>query len=1144
MNFLEKYIHNLVTIKRSGMAVKETSYYGSLESFLNEIGSSLKPTIRAIINTKNTGSGIPDGGLFTKDQFLKDQDRINDFLGTPPSRGVIEIKGTSDDVDEIAKSDQIKKYLKGYGQVLVTNYYQFLLVVLDENKEVKFLEKYSLSGSEKEFWELASNPKNIDSIHGESLKQFLLRVMLHTAPLLEPKDVAWFLASYARDAKTRIEQLELPALDEVKKALEETLGVSFAGKKGSHFFKSTLIQTIFYGVFSAWILFNKDKTVQSKKFDWRLAGWYLKVPMIKALFERVANPSQLGRLGIIEVLDWATDTLNRIERLEFFERFKENEAVLYFYEPFLEAFDPELRKDLGVWYTPHEVVSYMVEKVDFILRKELNIKRGLANDNVFVLDPACGTGAYLVEVLKRIHKTHEEEGADALSGEDLKEAARNRIFGFEILPAPFVIAHLQLGLLLQNLGANFIEESDRVGIYLTNSLTGWNAPKKKDKQLIAYPEMQEEKDAAEFVKQEKPILVILGNPPYNAFAGASPEEEGGLVDPYKKGLISEWGIKKFNLDELYVRFFRLSERRVAEVTGKGIVSFISNFSYLRDPSFVVMRKHLLSNFDNIWIDCMNGDSRETGKTTPDGLPDPSVFSTSFNKAGIRTGTTITTLVKTERSDLTEKSAKVNFRQFWGKQKLKDLIASQNLNNYTTFYTSKENWHNLYPKENTFADYQKWVSITHIFLKFFVGLEECRGGDLMNFDFEELRSKMDLYFDLDKNIKELKTVLVGLTKNYSGFVAENARAKILKKEKFNSDSIKKYLLRPFDTVWAFYSDVTPLWNRPRPELIDEIEEDNFFLITRFKSQSKNEGIPAAFTKYLFDKQTISRNPIAIPYKVKESIEKNLFQSGKNLFIPNLSVNTYKYLSSIGYDEKSDFVELSKEILFHCFSILFCPLYLKENSTNLSIDFPKIPLPNNKEDFKSSSQLGSQIVGLMNAEIEIEGVTINVLQLYKDIAIISKKDGSIISLDNLAIVANWGNKTVQGVMPGKGKYEERNFSKDEYASFKSTGYSEELIHKLLGETTIDVFLNADVYWKNIPLKVWNYHIGGYQVIKKWLSYREESIIKRPLKKEEAREIVNISRRITALCLMEENLNNNYKRVKENTFDWSTFSSSPNT
>jgi len=272
---------------------------------------------------------------------------------------------------------------------------------------------------------------------------------------------------------------------------------------------------------------------------------------------------------------------------------------------------------------------------------------GLADQNVVILDPCCGTGSYLAEVLRRIAQTLKERGEGATLAAEVKRAAQERVFGFEIMPAPYVIAHWQVGLLLSQFGAPLADESDeRAGIYLTNSLTGWEPPQGPKKQLkLAYPELAEERDAAERVKREAPILVILGNPPYNAFAGVASEAEGGLVDAYKEGLQKVWGIKKFNLDDLYVRFFRIAERRVAERTGKGVVCFISNFSFLGDPSFVVMRQRFLNEFDAIWIDCMNGDSRETGKLTPDGKPDPSVFSTDFNREGIRVGTAISLSVR-------------------------------------------------------------------------------------------------------------------------------------------------------------------------------------------------------------------------------------------------------------------------------------------------------------------------------------------------------------------------------------------------------------------------------------------------------------------------------------------------------------------
>ena len=226
--------------------------------------------------------------------------------------------------------------------------------------------------------------------------------------LNNPKDVAFFLASYARDARVRVEGAkDLPALAAVRTALEEALGMKFEAEKGEHFFRSTLVQTLFYGVFSAWVLWHKEKPQRLDAFDWKSAAWTLHVPMIKALFEQVATPTKLGPLGLVEVLDWTAAVLNRVDRAAFFEKFLETHAVQYFYEPFLEAFDPELRKQLGVWYTPPEIVQYQVARVDAALREELDIPDGLADPRVFVLDPCCGTGAYLVEVLRQIAQVSE-----------------------------------------------------------------------------------------------------------------------------------------------------------------------------------------------------------------------------------------------------------------------------------------------------------------------------------------------------------------------------------------------------------------------------------------------------------------------------------------------------------------------------------------------------------------------------------------------------------------------------------------------------------------------------------------------------------------------------------------------------------------
>src|SRR5580700_5479881 len=672
MNLLEEYLREMHDIRSSGSAVKETSYYPALSNLLNGIGKSLKPRVRCVINIKNRGVGIPDGGLFSSDQLQRSAG--GDIPeGTIPSRGGIEVKGTGEDAWVVANGEQVSRYWGKYRQVLVTNYRDFVLVGQDAEGKPTKLETYRLAPSEIQFWEAANVAKATTERLSDSFQEFLKRVLLNTATLDSPEEVAWFLASYAREAKFRAEEGHLPTLAIIRAALEEALGMKFDTQRGEHFFRSTLIQTLFYGMFSAWVLWSKSYPPTDKKarFDWRLADYYLRVPIIRKLFREVADPGQLEPLNLPEVLDWASSVLNRVDRASFFAAFDEGATVQYFYEPFLEAFDPDLRKELGVWYTPREVVQYMVERVDRVLREELGRPAGLADPQVYVLDPCCGTGAFLVEVLNRIAKTLQESAGDALMATDLKKAATERVFGFELLPAPFVVSHLQIGLMLQHHGAPLSEKKkERIGVYLTNALTGWEPT--KEPKTLPFVELEEERDAADHVKRETPILVILGNPPYNGFAGiARVEEERDLSLAYKttkKAPVPQGQ----GLNELYVRFYRMAERRIVEKTGRGIVCFISNYSWLDGLSFTGMRERYLEAFDFIRIDCLNGDKFKTGKTTPTGLPDPSIFSTEHNREGIQVGTAIATLI---RREVHVPTSAVSFRQLWGTGKRQELLDS-------------------------------------------------------------------------------------------------------------------------------------------------------------------------------------------------------------------------------------------------------------------------------------------------------------------------------------------------------------------------------------------------------------------------------------------------------------------------------------
>lgn len=1144
MTALENYFRSLSEIRNTGSATKETSFYGPLETLLNELGQQLKPKVRCVMQLKQQGAGMPDGGLFSARQFQR-SGQLKD--PTNPERGVIEVKGTGEAVSTIAQSQQVSKYWQRYGQVLVTNYRDFVLVGRDALGQPVNLESFSLAASEQVFWQKAQDANAFAKEQEEQLAEYLKRVMLHQAVITSPQDLAWFLASYAKDARARIDKTDLPNLVQVREALEEALGVGFQGEKGDRFFKSTLIQTLFYGIFSAWVLWHRQAS--QERFSWREAVWYMRVPMIQALFSKVATPMNLGRLDLVEVLDWAGEALNRVDREAFFTKFEEAQAVQYFYEPFLQAFDPQLRKDLGVWYTPPEIVQYMVARVDTMLREELHITDGLADPNVYILDPCCGTGAFLVEVLRKIDETLKANGADALGGSDLKQAAMERVFGFEILTAPFVVAHLQLGLLLQNLGVPLVDENERVGVYLTNALTGWQPPDDKAKESfrqlgISYPELEEEREAADEVKREKPILVVLGNPPYNAFAGISQIQDIS-VEKYKSNLAEVWNIKKFNLDDLYIRFFRLAEHCITErEPGEGIVCFISNASYLSDPSYVVMRQELLSKFHCFWFDNMNGDSRETGKITPDGKPDPSVFSTEYNREGIQVGTAISLMLR--KNDETPER-QILFRNFWGVEKRSELLLSLLPDSTSQPYKKPTPSHSnrfSFVPVNTYGGYLDWPRVIDLCREAPInGLAEKRGKALIDIDKSLLEERMQIYFNPSSSWQDIQDFVPGLANDAGRFDAKKARQKILEMEVFSESKIHRYLLSPFDLRWCYHTNTRPLWNEPRPSLSSQAWKGNSFIITRMVAERSGEQVPLIHSCAMPDHHALRPNVVAIPIFWKDSFaelnsqaarQKSIFDlevsgsvedSGQSAIRDNLSSNVKEYLAHIETSRLEPW-QNSELIWMHVLAISYSTLFLAENSDGVLQDWLRIPLPNFCELLIASANLGKQIAALLDTETPVSGVTTGKLRDdIKTIAPITRIGGGQLNPDtDLALTANWGYSGKGGItMPSKGRITIRPYTNAEPQN------------NFLGTETCDIYLNDVAYWKNVPSRVWNYTIGGYQVIKKWLSYREAPLLGRPLKPDEVREVTNMARRIAAILLLEPALNANYEAIKSNTYPW---------
>ena len=1104
---VEQYFTDLRRIRASGGATGERSSYPALSKLLDAVGATLRPKVFCVADMADQGAGHPDFGLYSQRQLQRGVPRE----GQAPERGVVEVKSSGDDMQETFR-EQVARYGERYRLVLATNQREFRLTAVEAGGVTSTLESFSLAGTEAAFAHKLEHPRAFARESGAGLGEYLSRALSHRATLVDPKDVAWLLASYARDGLARVEAAgDPPSLRGLRSALEEALGVRFEGERGARFFHSTLVQTLFYGIFSAWVLWSRHEgsdDAQSgaeggpARFSWREAVWHLRAPVLRALFQQVADPGRLQRLGLVEVLDWTAAALDRVDRTAFFSRFNEGEAVPYFYEPFLQAFDPALRKELGVWYTPLEVVRYMVARVDKALKEDLGIADGLAAENVYVLDPCCGTGAYLAEVLRRIAANLEGQGFGALTGARVKQAATERVFGFEIMPAPFVVAHLQVGLTMQDLDAELADDgAERAGIFLTNALTGWEPRTTKP---LPFPELEEERDRAEQVKQEKPILVILGNPPYNGFAGMAVDEERELSLAYRETRRVRRPEGQ-GLNDLYVRFFRMAERRIAEKTGQGVVCFISNYSWLDGLSFTGMRERYLEAFDQIRIDCLNGDKYRTGKVAPDGSPDPSIFSTEGDPVGIQVGTAITTMVR--RADHAQ-TRHVGFRNLWGQGKRAELTATAETEPDSLY----EDVTPVLPLGLPFVrtavsdEWFDWPSLPGLFPASFPGVKTSRDRFLVDVDLDRLKARVADYFDAGLSHDEIARRYPDIMRTTARFDSRAVRGTLLARGGPDEAGFIRFAYRPFDNRWLYWEKDTKLLDEKRADYRSHVFEGNQWLVTQ-KKPRRAWSVPQVISP-LGCLDLLDRGATCFPVWLREDYSGlGLDLSGSRR--ENLSAAAKRYLEALGAE--------ADDMFHHVLAVLHDPGYRIENAGALRMEWPRIPIPGwpdgeadgAAQAFAESAERGRGLAALLDSEVPVAGVTQGTLPpAMAAIAAPATTDGRNMANADFAVTAGWGHfGAATAVMPGQGCVVERPFSPEERA-----GMGDRL--PALGATTFDIHLNERALWRNVPAAVWNYKLGGYQVLKKWLSYRESAILGRSLRIEEIQHFTATARRIAAI------------------------------
>lgn len=1066
MPVLETYLRKLV--HRRGATVAETAHYDLLKALLDDVGATLTPKVYALIHPHNVGEGIPDLALYDEQQPTD----------TRPSRGVVEAKGTSADLMATANSEQTRRYTLGYGVTLVTNLYQFVIVTR-AGEGVTLEERYDLAPNEAAFYTAAAHPRAIAEAHEKSLTEYLMRAMRRVAPLTSPQDVAWMLASYARQARALIERsdADLTTLEHMRDQLGKALGIGFESEDAEAFFRSTLVQTLFYGVFSAWVLWHESGAKAEDRFDLWQDVRGLNVPVIQEIFYEISKPALLRPLGLETLLEWTAEALNRVDRIAFFDRFERGNAVQYFYEPFLEAFDPELRRQLGVWYTPPEVVEYMVARVDAALKSDLGIADGLADPNVYVLDPCCGTGAYLVGALRQIYATLKNRDGEALAAQATAKAMRERVYGFEILPAPFVVAHLQIGMLLNSLHAP-LKKGERAGVYLTNALTGW---KELPSEQLDLPGLEMERKAAAYVKRKQRILVILGNPPYSSFAGLAVNEEAELSNAYRTARRAPQPQGQ-GLNDLYVRFYRMAERRIVEETGQGVVCFISNYSWLDGLSHTGMRERYLDKFDKIYVDNLHGD-RIISEYAPDGRTSETVFAMQGSSVGIRIGTQISLMIRKDG----ESQASLLYRdmdQARAAERRAALLESLKTPDFDAQYTL------LYPvselglpfKPRTVgAKYMDWHRLPDLFPTSFPGVKTSRDDVLVDIDENRLKARMSQYFDAAISHEQLGRMYPGLMDSNARYKANMIREALISRGILEEQFVR-YAYRPFDTRSLYWERETKLLDEKRADYFPNVAKNNPVLVTQQKPR-RDWSLPQVITA-IGCLDLMDRGASCFPLRLKD-----------NYLGFNLSEIALAYIERLGVEPET--------LFYHALSVLHAPAYRIENAGALQQDWARIPLPEDADLLRHSAALGQRLAELLDPEQPVSGVTQgDPLAELAGIAVLTTVGGQA---PDFALTAGWGYAGRGGiVMPGQGRIGQRD------------------------DGAIDVYLNDSTWWRNVPADVWSYTLGGYQVLKKWLSYREKRVLGRDLKPEEAREFMHIARRITAILAMNDGLNGSYRNL----------------
>ena len=462
---------------------------------------------------------------------------------------------------------------------------------------------------------------------------------------------------------------------------------------------------------------------------------------------------------------------------------------------------------------------------------------------------------------------------------------------------------------------------------------------------------------------------------------------------------------------------------------------------------------------------------------------------------------------------------VRYRSVWGLNKRTDLLSTLEEDsgavnsNYAELNPSAANRFLLRPGEAT-ERYSGWAGIDQLSRTAdWSGVLEKRRGSLMAHDRPSIEKRMARYGDATISFEELRRGGIGPVVDAGRFDAAKARAAFVKAGGTAAGRFVELALYPFDERWCFHTNARPIWNEPRPELAAQQKAGNSFLVTRARARRPEEGFPCFYTSKLPGDHLLDPNAHPLPFVLHVAGDPEGGLGLGSAVVPNLSAAALGWCDALGLARTP---ETSHLVWYHVLAVAYSPAWLEENGSAIRQGWPRVPLPNTAELLRSSAALGEQVAALLDPHTPVAGVTIGTPR--PELATIAVPTTIPGQTRDWRLTAGWGARSAKGItMPGRGRTDKRAFRGAEAATEQHAA--------ILGEATHDVRMNGASFWSNVPERVWEVTIGGYQVLKKWLSYRELTIIERSLHEEEVSHFQGAARRLAALLLLGPELDLNY-------------------